>query len=117
MAKTKKVHNSQYFVKFAQNIMRSFKNIDPKPYAKYQDRSSSGSQDIELTRFFYCYNGRIEKWDINLPYSVRPIKKSVRLLFVLMPHIKFEVPSPSDPLVLPPTKGVWTDGRTTDGRA
>ena len=26
-------------------------NIDPKPYDKYQNPSSSGSQDIVLTRF------------------------------------------------------------------
>ena len=36
-------------------------NIDPKQYAKYENPSLSGSQDIVLTRFFYCYNGRVEK--------------------------------------------------------
>ena len=36
-------------------------NIDPKSYAKYGNPSSSGSQDIVLTRFFYCFNGRVKK--------------------------------------------------------
>ena len=36
-------------------------NIDPNLYVKYQNPSSSGSQDIVLTRFLYCYNGRIQK--------------------------------------------------------
>ena len=43
----------------------------------------------------------------------------VRLFFVLMLYIKFQVPSSSGSLVLQPTKGVsdgQTDGRT-DGRA
>ena len=29
------------------------KNINLKPYAKYQNPSSGGYQDIVLTRFFY----------------------------------------------------------------
>ena len=36
-------------------------NIDPNMYVKYQNPSSSGSQDIALKKFFYCYNGRVEK--------------------------------------------------------
>ena len=39
---------------FSWNMLRSKSghiNIDPKPYAKYQNPSSSGSQDIVLTRF------------------------------------------------------------------
>ena len=36
-------------------------NIDPNLYAKYENPSSSGFEDIVLTRFFYCYNGRVEK--------------------------------------------------------
>ena len=31
-------------------------NINPKPYAKYQNSSSSGSPDIVFTRFFDCHN-------------------------------------------------------------
>ena len=31
--------------------------MDPKPYAKYQNRSSSCSQDIVLTRFFLGEEG------------------------------------------------------------
>ena len=39
---------------FSWNMLRSQSghiNIDPTPYAKYQNISSSGSQDIVLTRF------------------------------------------------------------------
>ena len=39
---------------FSWNMLRSESshiNIDPKPYAKYQNPSSSGFQDIVLTRF------------------------------------------------------------------
>ena len=36
-------------------------NIDPNPYVKYQNPSLSGSQDIVLTRFSHCYNGKVEK--------------------------------------------------------
>ena len=43
-----------------QHSKSSHLNIDPKSYAKYQNPSSSGSQDIMLTRFFYCYNGRVK---------------------------------------------------------
>ena len=35
-------------------------NIDPNPYVKYQNPSSSGSHDIVLTRFSHCYNGKVE---------------------------------------------------------
>ena len=44
------------------NISRkSLINIAPKSYATYHNPSLSGSQDIVLTRFFYCFNGRAEK--------------------------------------------------------
>ena len=48
-------------VNFSWNLLRCQSgdiNIDLKPYAKYQYPSSDGSQDIVLTRFFYCYNGK-----------------------------------------------------------
>ena len=35
--------------------------MKPNLHAKYQNSSSSGSQDIVLTRFFYCYNGESKK--------------------------------------------------------
>ena len=41
-------------MEFAKKL-RSHTNIDPKPYAKYQNPNSGGYQDIVLTRFFYCY--------------------------------------------------------------
>ena len=40
----------------AWNSLKSYSghlNIDPKPYAKYQNPSLSGSQDIVLTRFLW----------------------------------------------------------------
>ena len=36
-------------------------NIDLNLYVKYQNSSSRGSQEIMLTRFLYCYNGRVEQ--------------------------------------------------------
>ena len=42
-------------------LIRSSFFIDPKPYAKYKNPSSSGSQDIVLTRFFHSYIGKVEK--------------------------------------------------------
>ena len=61
MVESKKGHN---LVKISRNSLKSHLgnlNIDPKSYAKYQNPTTSGSQDIVLTRFFYCYNGRVEK--------------------------------------------------------
>ena len=73
-------------------------------YAMYENPSSSHSQVIVLTR------------GITLPYKGRPKKKiHVRLSFVLMLYIKFQVPSSSGSLVLQPTKGVkdrQMDGQT-----
>ena len=59
-----------------------------------------------LTRFLWPS----QKRGITLPYKGRP-KIRVRLFFVLMLYIKFQVPSSIGSLVLQPTKGV-TDGRT-----
>ena len=39
---------------FSQKLIKSL-NIDPKPYAKYQNPSSGGYQNIVLTRFLYYY--------------------------------------------------------------
>ena len=36
-------------------------NTNPNLYVKYQNPSSSRSQDIVLTRFLHCYYGRVEK--------------------------------------------------------
>ena len=64
MAEWKIGHNS---VNNSGNSLKSYSgnlNIDPNMYLKYQNSSpsgSSGSQDIVLLRFFYCYNGRVEK--------------------------------------------------------
>ena len=61
MVESKKGHN---LVNILLNSLKSLSghlNIDPKPYAKYQNPSSSGSQDIMLTRFSHCYNGKVEK--------------------------------------------------------
>ena len=43
------------------NGLSSHLNINPKLYAKYQKPSSSGSQDIALIKFNYCYICRVEK--------------------------------------------------------
>ena len=51
MVKSKKGHN---LVNISRNLLKSkigHLNIDPKPYAKYENPSSSGSHVIVLTRF------------------------------------------------------------------
>ena len=61
MVKSRKGH---YLVNISRNSLKgksSHLNTDPKSYAKYQNPSSSGSQDIVLTRFSHCYNGKVEK--------------------------------------------------------
>ena len=65
MAESKE-HN---LVNTSQNLLKSKSghlNIDPDFRSifykvKYQNPSSRGSQDMVLTRFLYCYNGRVEK--------------------------------------------------------
>ena len=55
MAASEKGHNP---VNISRNSLKSQSghlNIDPNLYAKYQNPSSSGSQDIMLTRFSHCY--------------------------------------------------------------
>ena len=37
------------------NSVKSHFNIEPKQSCEFQDPSSSNSQHIVLTRFFYCY--------------------------------------------------------------
>ena len=61
MAESKKEHNPVNISRKSLKNSSGLLNIDPKPYAKYRNPSSSGSQDIVLTRFFYCYNGSVEK--------------------------------------------------------
>ena len=59
MEDLKKGHN---FVNISRNSIKNETdnlNIDPEPYAKYHNPNLSGSQDIALTRFFYCFNGRV----------------------------------------------------------
>ena len=52
--------------------------MDSKQYAKYQNPSSSGSQNIVLTRFLYCYNGGIK---IGNNFAILgPTKKNMRSL-------------------------------------
>ena len=56
-----KGHN---LVNTSQNWLKSKSghlNIDPNLYVKYKNPSSRGFKDIVLTRFLYCYNGRVEK--------------------------------------------------------
>ena len=97
MTESKKGHN---FAIQGPTKKKNKKNIDPKPYAKYENPSSSGSQVIVLTRFLWPSRKR----GITLPYKGRPKKKiCVHLFFVLILHIKFQVPSSSRSLVLQPT--------------
>ena len=58
MVESKKGHNP---VNILLNSLKSRLNIDPNPYVKYQNPSSRDSQDIVLTRFSHCYNGKVEK--------------------------------------------------------
>ena len=61
MAESKRGHN---LVNISWNSLKSLLihgHNDPKPYTKYHHPSSCGSQDIMLTMFFNCYNGRVEK--------------------------------------------------------
>ena len=61
MVESKKEHN---LVNISLNLLKiesGHLNINPKSYAKHYNPSSNGSQDIELTMFFYWFNGRVEK--------------------------------------------------------
>ena len=76
---------------FKRNLLKSdscYLNINSKPYAKYRNPRSSGSQDIMLTRLFYCYHGRVEKGH-NFGIVGPTEKNRIRFFFVLMLHIKF----------------------------
>ena len=53
-------------------------NIDPYLYVKYQNPSSRGSQDIVLTIFLYCYNGRVEKGAQSSQYFTGLAPKLIR---------------------------------------
>ena len=53
-------------------------NIDPTLYVKYQNPSSRGSQDIVLTRFLYCYDGRVENWARSSQYFTELAPKLIR---------------------------------------
>ena len=77
MVQSKKGH---YQVNISQNSLKSYSghlNIDPKPYAKYENPSSSGSQDIVLTRFLWPSRKR----GITLPYKVQPKKNTCLIIF------------------------------------
>ena len=70
MPESEKGHNS---VNILWNTLKSYSvhlNITFNRYAKYQNPSSSGSHDILLTMFFYCYNGRVEKGALLCQYSI-----------------------------------------------
>ena len=70
MVESKRGHN---LVNISQNSLKNSSghlNIDRKPYAKYENLSLSGSQDIVLTRFLWPSRKR----GITLPYKVRPKK-------------------------------------------
>ena len=61
MAELKRERSS---VNISRNSFKSYTGhlkINPKSCVKYQNPSSTGSRDIMLAKFFYCYNGRVEK--------------------------------------------------------
>ena len=54
------MYNSASFPLILLKSLSGHLNIDPKQPAKYQqDPSSSGSLDIVLTMFSYCYNNTV----------------------------------------------------------
>ena len=73
-----KGHN---LVNASQNSLKSKSghlNIDPNLYEKYQNSSSRGFQDIVLTRFLYCYNGRVENGAQSSQYFTEFAPKLIR---------------------------------------
>ena len=101
MVKSKKGHN---LVNISRNSLKSKSghlNIDPKPYAKYENPNSSGSQVIVLTRFFMAELKKGHNFAIQGLTEKKIIH--IHLFLVLMLHIKFQVPSSSRSLVLQPT--------------
>ena len=61
MVESKKGHNVDNISRSSLKSESGRLNINPNPYVKYQNPGSSGSQDIVLTRFSHCYNGKVEK--------------------------------------------------------
>ena len=100
MVELNKGHNLIIIIRNSLKGLSGHLNIDPKPYAKYENPSSSRSQDIVLIRFLWPSPKRGK----SLPFKVQLKQKiHVRLFFVLMLHIKFKVPSSSGSIVLQPT--------------
>ena len=97
MVKLKKGHN---LVNISRNLLKSkagLLNIDPKPYVKYENPSSSGSEAIVLTRFLWPSRKKGYNFAIRDPTEK---KMCVLLFFVLMLYIKCQVSSSSGSLVL-----------------
>ena len=100
MVESKKGHN---LVNISRNSLKSLSghfNIDHKPYAKYENLSSRGFSRYHVDKV--C----MAEWKKGHNFSIQgPTEKKIffRLFFVLMLHIKFQVPSSSGSLVLQPT--------------
>ena len=92
MVELKKGHN---LVNISWNSLKNYSghlNINSKPYAKYQNPSSKGSQGIVLTKFFSCYKLKKGHNFAILGLTEKNNNKiRIRLFFVLMlpVHIKF----------------------------
>ena len=74
-----KGHN---LVNSSQNSLKSKSghlNIDSNLYVKYQNPSSRGSQDIVLTGFLYCHNGRVENGAQSSQYFTEFAAELIRL--------------------------------------
>ena len=63
MAESKKGYNLVNIIQNSPKSQSGHLNINPNLSVKHQNPSSSGSQDIVLTRFLYCFNDRVEKED------------------------------------------------------
>ena len=61
MVESKKGHNPVNILLNSLKSQSSRLNIDPNSYVKYQNPSLRDSQDIVLTMFSHCYNGKVEK--------------------------------------------------------
>ena len=89
MAESKNGHN---LVNISRNSLKSQSgnlNIDPKPYAKYQNPSLSRSEDIMLSTFFYF---GIKKGH-NFAILGRTDKKKICVRLLLCTHATYKISS------------------------
>ena len=78
IAESKKVYNQVNISRNSLKRQSDHLNIDPNLYLKYRNPSLSGSQGIVLTRFFYCFNGRVENEALLSQYNLKLAQKLIR---------------------------------------